>query len=369
MADDPQQKTDLLWPWVAVSALSRAAFGAAMAWRGVPAAAGCDLPFASANDVVLELAGLRLRAFGDRAARATPTLVVAPFALHDATIADFAPGHSLVAALRAGGTACVHLVEWRSATAEMRYFDIDSYLAELNVVVDELGGRVNLAGLCQGGWLSLVYAARFPAKIARLALAGAPVDLEAAESSLTLSVRNAPRGVYESLVSMGGGRAMGGAMLRFWSGAAQLDAMGHEALQLDAPDAALAARFRDWYDRTIDLPGAYYLQAVDWLFRRNRLAKGDFPALGRTVDLACVDMPVYILAGDADQTCVLPQVLATRDLVGSADVTIDVAPSDHLGLFMGRHSVAERWPRIGAWLAGKPVRRRKPPAKKPRTMS
>jgi pimeloyl-ACP methyl ester carboxylesterase len=41
---------------------------------------------------------------------------------------------------------------------------IDSYLADLNIAVDELGPPVDLIGLCQGGWLALVYAARFPKK-------------------------------------------------------------------------------------------------------------------------------------------------------------------------------------------------------------
>jgi pimeloyl-ACP methyl ester carboxylesterase len=41
--------------------------------------------------------------------------------------------------------------------------------------VDDIGPPVDLIGLCQGGWLSLVYAARFPGKVRRLVLAGAPI--------------------------------------------------------------------------------------------------------------------------------------------------------------------------------------------------
>ena len=59
----------------------------------------------------------------------------------------------------------------------MRYLSIDNYLADLNVAIDEIGAPVDLVGLCQGGWLSLVYAARFPGKVRRLVLAGAPVDV------------------------------------------------------------------------------------------------------------------------------------------------------------------------------------------------
>jgi hypothetical protein len=46
------------------------------------------------------------------------------------------------------------VTDWRSATPEMRFFSIDSYLADLNVVVDELGGCANLIGVCQGGWMA-----------------------------------------------------------------------------------------------------------------------------------------------------------------------------------------------------------------------
>jgi pimeloyl-ACP methyl ester carboxylesterase len=44
----------------------------------------------------------------------------------------------------------------------MRYLSIDNYLADLDVAVDELGGKVDLVGLCQGGWMALLFAARFP---------------------------------------------------------------------------------------------------------------------------------------------------------------------------------------------------------------
>jgi len=38
---------------------------------------------------------------------------------------------------------------------------------------------VNLVGLCQGGWMSAMCAARFPRKVASLVLAGAPIDTDA----------------------------------------------------------------------------------------------------------------------------------------------------------------------------------------------
>jgi hypothetical protein len=36
------------------------------------------------------------------------------------------------------------LTDWKSATEAMKDFDIDTYLADLNVAVDSVGGRVHL---------------------------------------------------------------------------------------------------------------------------------------------------------------------------------------------------------------------------------
>src|ERR1700739_1356854 len=175
--------------------------------------------FATANSVLLELHTLALRAFADPGApgaTALPTLVVAPYAGHSAHIADYHDGQSLVQTLLAGRVARVFVTDWKSASLEMKDYDIDNYLAELNVCIDDLGGRVNLVGLCQGGWLSAMYAARYPERIAALVLAGSPIDTQAGDGPLKKMVQASPPGFYEELVALGGGLMRGRVMLRGW---------------------------------------------------------------------------------------------------------------------------------------------------------
>jgi hypothetical protein len=57
---------------------------------------------ATPNRIALELRSVRLRDF-TMANSGVPTLLCPPLALHGAAIADLAPGHSLVAALRGAG--------------------------------------------------------------------------------------------------------------------------------------------------------------------------------------------------------------------------------------------------------------------------
>jgi poly(3-hydroxyalkanoate) synthetase len=342
----------VLWPFAAAQLAMNAWFG----WleRDPPEQADSSLPWTTANSVALELATMRLRDC-TRTRSGQPALVCAPYALHRALIADFAPGHSVVQSLQNGGIDRIYLADWRSATPEMRYLSIDSYLGDLNVAIDEIGAPVDLVGLCQGGWLSLLYAARFPAKVRRLVLVGAPVDLSI-ESRLSQLARDAPEMVYDQLVARGGGNVSGEEMLRVWSKAPTRDDIA-AALQVDLAaegSATLLARFERWNAETLNLPGAYYLEIVNRIFRENRIANGQFTALGRVIDLKHVKAPVFLLAGLDDDVVPAAQALATAGLLGTPPAFIATAsePSNHLGLFMGARTHAHAWPQIAEWLRG-----------------
>jgi len=108
------------------------------------------------------------------------------------------------------------LTDWKSAAADMKDLEVDNYLAEVIVAIDDLGGRVNLVGLCQGGWMSAMIAARFPDKVNSLVLAGAPIDTDAGNGSIKQMVHKSPASFYEELVALGGGLMKGKFMLQGW---------------------------------------------------------------------------------------------------------------------------------------------------------
>src|ERR1700726_2152478 len=170
---------------------------------------------ATPSKIALELHTVRLRDF-TMVKSGVPALVCTPLALHGAAIADLAVGHSLVAALLGAGTERLFMADWRSASADMRFLGIDEYLADLNVLVDCVGGLVDLIGLCQGGWLSLVYAGRFPAKVRKLVMAGAPIDIAARQSRLSSIAEATPLTMFQSLVNLGDGRVLGRNIAQFW---------------------------------------------------------------------------------------------------------------------------------------------------------
>jgi poly(3-hydroxybutyrate) depolymerase len=311
---------------------------------------------ATPSEIALELNTVRLLDFAT-VETGTPTLLCTPLALHGTAVADLAVGHSLVATLREAGIDRLFLADWHSASAGMRFLGIDDYLADLNVIVDQIGGVVDLVGLCQGGWLSLVYAARFPAKVRKLVMAGAPVDIAAGRSALSAIAEATPPAVFQSLVDLGDGRLIGRHVAAFWGN----DMVGvnyvRETLQTHQPVgspqfAQLESIFRKWNAWTVDVPGTYYLEVIEKIYKRNELAAGDFVALGQRINLSRLRLPIYLLAGSADEVVAPEQLLALERLVGTPREHLrrEVAPSNHLGLFMGERTLMEYWPGIVRWL-------------------
>jgi len=347
--DDPFELWRLMWSTAVSSGLEELAGAATAGRRRI--ADSIDLSaFLMVGRVRIELATMLLLEQREPSrAKVPPVVIVAPYAVHDASIADFAPGHSLAQTLAEVYAGPVALTFWKSATAAMRDYGIDAYLSDLNVAIDDLGGRASLVGLCQGGWLAAAYAARFPGKVARLVLAGAPIDPGAAESRITRALGAVPPTTVESLVAMSGGRISGTLSLVLWSQRMEDEYSAEAALQC-AGDSALNERFDAWNARTVDLPGVFFLQVAEWLFRENRLARGCFPALGHPARLSDIEAPMFVLAAADDEIVALPQAVAAKSLCRATSVAVRVEPGRHLSLFMGQRTLGGAWREIARWL-------------------
>lgn len=313
---------------------------------------------ATANRIMLDLRTVTFRDYSAPDAKGIATIIDAPYAGHSAIICDYYKGQSLVETLLVNGLNRVFLTDWKSATKDMKDLEIDQYLAELNVCVDDLGGRVNLIGLCQGGWMSAMYGARFPGKVASLVLAGAPIDTDAGNGPVKRMAHTYPIAFYDELVALGGGLMRGATMLCGWKNMhpEKNYIQKHIDLYEHVDDPAYLKKeetFESWYENPVDLPGRWYLQAIVQLFKENRLAKGSFVGLGRRLNLKDISCPVYLLAGASDDITTSEQVFNAEKYLGTPKGKIEKAlvPGGHIGLFMGSRTLRETWPRIAHWIS------------------
>jgi poly(3-hydroxybutyrate) depolymerase len=255
--------------------------------------------------------------------------------------------------LHDGGLDNLDSIDWLPATAETADHSIDEYVAVLEQAVDLLGGRVNLVGDCQGGWLAVIYAALHPNQINTLTIAGAPIDTHVGESALRewtrLSARGNDIGLYRALVKLGGGVQLGKSQLRGFKTlepVGELDRLMRLLANIDDPDyVARHIAFTNWFEWTQDVPGAFYLWIVEHLFVNNELARGVLVVNGTQVDLTVIECPIFLLAGTKDHITPADQVWALADLVStpSEHISRELVDAGHLGLFMGREALVGHW--------------------------
>ena len=88
------------------------------------------------------------------------------------------------------------------------------------------------------------------------------------------------------------------------------------------------------------------------IFKENQLAKGEFVALGRRIELRNITCPVYLLAGDRDDITPPEQVFGAEALLGTpkARIVKRLAPGGHVGLFMGSSTLRDVWPDVAQWI-------------------
>ena len=341
-----------LWPMAATMQAGAAmlgAFGGNSA--GGPSAKRMEEPiWTTPHRVVLDTAVMRVRLFGD--GNEPSAVIVTPYSMHGAAVADIAPGFSLVERLLGCGLDSLALVEWKSATPQMRYLGIDDYLLHLSAVLEDIERPVTLIGLCQGGWLSLLLSARFPRKVSRLVLVGAPVDIDAAPSKIADGARLAIPEITRLMVESNGGIVPGRSLGPLLNGYELERSAVSAVLQVEAVPQDTVERFERWYASTLDLPGAYFLQVVEEIFGRNTLALGRFRSLGRLIDLSQVRNPLFVIASEEDEVVPLHQALAVRTLLGTPpdQIVTGLGRGGHLSLFMGTRNLDRVWRDAASWI-------------------
>lgn len=292
----------------------------------------------------------------DKKASSSPTIIVTPFALHDWRLADLAHRHSLVEILLDHKVAPLYVLAWKSAHFTTRHNRIDSQFKALKCVSDNFAAPIQIVGLCQGGWLSLAYTARFPEAISRLALIGAPIDFRLSKTTISTMDDHLIDASINWLALAGGGVIRGWStqslwQIKFGDGSDRCKALQETDADIRR-DTGLCRAYEEWDRDVLDLPPAYFGDVLKHLYRDNEIFEGRFKVLGEYVSLKSVSCPILIMIGRDDEIVPEHQIRAVEKSVSTPKSRIAIlhAKCGHLALFVGRNTLHEQWPKIAHWL-------------------
>ena len=315
--------------------------------------------WATKNETIYEHETLRLLHFPhDRLdPNKRPVLLLPPQAGHHSNIADYSITQSLVRVFQRYGYD-TYVCHWLSATKKYRDLGIADYIRLTDEAVEEIRNhseffKIHLMGQCQGGWQAAIYASLYQDKIASLATAAAPIDVNAAPSPIVELAQKAPLDYFEMLVGFGNGLMNGRYVL---SGFKNMQAEEHyvnkyyrlwEMLQ-DADEESIQRfiHFENWYRFTQYLPGRFYLETIKNIFKENNLTKpGALVLDGKSVDLRNINCPVIILAGKKDHITPPAQAFSLKNYISTPkeDIVEILTEGGHIGTLMGTESLREDW--------------------------
>jgi len=285
----------------------------------------------------------------------TPLLVV--YALVNRPyMLDLQPDRSTLRGLLAGGVD-VYLIDWGYPDAADRHLALADYLeGYLDGCVEHVRRargceRVSLLGVCQGGTLSLCYAALHPDKVRSLVTMVTPVDFHTPDNVLSRWLRDVD---VDALVDAYGN--VPGTLLN-WTFAQLKPLRGRPRRPADVlralgePSSARAALGMErWIEDSPDQAGEAFREFVREFFQRNALANGGVMLGGRRVHPGAVRAPVLNVYATEDHIVPPSASLALERLVGSDDYSTLSFRGGHIGIYVSARAAREVPPAIAAWL-------------------
>ena len=288
---------------------------------------------------------------------AEPILIV-PAWIMKYYILDLSATNSLVKYLVAQGHT-VFMVSWKNPTASDRGFGMDDYLRlGIRATVDAVSRivpdrRIHSVGYCIGGTLLSIAAAMYAAdgdeRVASVTLLAAQQDFSE-PGELSVFISPSQLDMLEAVMQRTGvlkSEQMGAAfaLLRsrdmLWMPAVNSYLRGKR----ESPNDLMA-----WNADGTRMPCRMHAEYLRQLYLNNALARGEFQADGRTVDLARIHVPMFVVGTETDHVAPWQSVYKARGLTSSDDYTFLLTSGGHnAGIVSGPVHPRRRY-RVRTWL-------------------
>jgi polyhydroxyalkanoate synthase len=288
---------------------------------------------------------------------AEPILIV-PAWIMKYYILDLSARNSLVKFLVSQGHT-VFIVSWKNPHASDRGLGMDDYLRlgvraafdAVSAIVPER--KIHTVGYCIGGTLlsiaAAVYAAEGNQWLASKTLLAAQQDFSE-PGELSVFISPSQLDMLESVMARTGvlkSEQMGAAfaLLRsrdlLWTPAVDTYLRGKRA----SPNDLMA-----WNADGTRMPSRMHAEYLRQLYLNNALARGEFHAEGRRVDLAAIELPMFVVGTETDHVAPWQSTYKARSLTRSSDYTYLLTSGGHNAGIVSGAVHPRRRHRVRTWL-------------------
>jgi polyhydroxyalkanoate synthase subunit PhaC len=287
---------------------------------------------------------------------AEPVLII-PAWIMKYYVLDLSASNSMVNYLVARGHT-VFMVSWKNPTAADRGLGMEDYLRlGVRACVEAVSAivprrKIHAVGYCIGGTLLSIAAAALAAEgdahLASATLLAAQTDFSE-PGELSVFISPSQLDMLEAAMSRSGvlkSEQMGGAfaMLRsrdlLWTPAVNTYIRGKR----DEPNDLMA-----WNADGTRMPCRMHAEYLRQLYLNNALAKGEFVAEGRRVDLARIRLPMFVVGTETDHVAPWKSVYKVRGLTRSPDYTFLLTSGGHNAGIVSGPTHPRRRHRVLTW--------------------
>ena len=271
-------------------------------------------------------------------------------------VLDLQPDRSLVRRLLEAGLE-VYLIDWGNPDDADRHIELEDYIEQhlggsvRHIRARHGGAPLELLGVCQGGVLSLCYAALHGEDVANLITLTTPVDFHTPENLLSKWVRGLDTALLESCGNVPG-ELLNGLFLALMP--LRLTQEKYVRLLTAHPDKRAVedfVRMEKWIFDSPPQSATALAQFVRWFYQENRLMRDTLSIGGRRVSLSDIRQPLLNLYALEDHIVPASASAVLGERAGSRDYTGCGIATGHIGMYVSRAAGAEVPRRIISWLA------------------
>jgi polyhydroxyalkanoate synthase len=222
----------------------------------------------------------------------------------------------------------------------------------VDFILEEHGlDQLNIMAICQGGTMSVMYAALHPEKVKNLVLTVTPTNFDHDAGLLNVWARSLDP---DKLVASYGnipGDIMNLGFLLLNPARLMIDKYVGFLENIHNKDfVENFVRMERWIFDSPDLPGEAFRDFIQWMFRENRLIKNELVLGGKKVDLENITMPVLNIYGKYDHLVPPAACDQLTSKIGSTDKEDLCLDTGHIGIYVSSKTQREFGPKIIRWL-------------------